>query len=163
MNQTQITELFSIIADGGLEANDIAAMCAEVVKAEADPQTYLANDPKSNYKADFTIPLWQWVLLEQLEDGLIFRAAKADELYKQVEDAFGEGELVLTSAELKDIQATEALALIQKELDPTYTLVNFSQPLNGEMQLILLRSNKLGRFTELCRTLDIAVSPACVK
>jgi hypothetical protein len=160
MNQTHITELFTIIADGGFEPNDIAAMSAEVLKAASDAESYLANDKDSAYPTNAAIPLWEWVLIEQLEDGLIFRASKADALYAQIEDAFGEGELSLTSAELTALSNSDALQLIQKELAPTYTLVNFSKPLNDEMQVLLLRSNKLSRFLVLCKTLELIATPS---
>ncbi|AMC34637.1 hypothetical protein [Janthinobacterium sp. B9-8] len=162
MNQTHITEFFDLIADGGLEQNDILAMSAEVLKAANDAESYLANDKESAYQAHFAIPLWEWVLIEQLEDGLLFRANKADALYAQIEEAFGDGELELTSAALKDLSNADALCLIQKELDPAYTLVNFSKPLNDEMQVLLMRSNKLDRFLALCKTLELAAAPSCI-
>ncbi|AZN35917.1 hypothetical protein [Iodobacter ciconiae] len=161
MNQTHITEFFDLIADGGLEQNDIMAMSTEVLKAEKDAEAYLANDKESAYQAHFAIPLWEWVMIEQLEGGLIFRAKQADALYAQIEDAFGEGELDLAATALKELSNADALALIQKELAPAYTLVNFSKPLNDEMQIVLIRSNKLERFLALCETLELSAAPSC--
>ncbi|WP_293935626.1 hypothetical protein [Iodobacter sp.] len=161
MNHALITELFEIIADGGLEENDIAAMSAEVIKAHADAQTYLANDPASSYKEEFAIPLWEWVLLEQLEDGLIFKSSQAEELYKQIEDAFGEGELELSADALTALTTAGALSRIQNELAPAFTLINFSKNVANEMQILLVRSNKLERFMALCQALGLAATASC--
>jgi len=161
MNHAHISELFDIIADGGLEANDIAAMSAEVIKAHADAQTYLANDPASQYKEEFAIPVWEWVLLEQLEDGLIFKASQADQLYKQIEDAFGEGELELSADALTALTTAGAINRIQNELAPAYTLINFSKSVSSEMQILLVRSNKLERFMVLCQALGLAATLSC--
>jgi hypothetical protein len=158
MNQKHINELFEIIADGSLDAEDIAAMTAEVVKAHADAAAYLLEDAESQYQPSYPLPLWEWVLLEQLEGGLIFHAPTIDALYAQIVDAFGDDELDLTVADLAGLVAAVALTKIQDELAPTYSLVNFSVSVAGEQQLVLVRTAKLERFFELTSALGLSAA-----
>ncbi|WP_410499295.1 hypothetical protein [Chitinibacter sp. S2-10] len=155
MNQKHINELFEIIADGSLDAEDIAAMSAEVIKAHADPAAYLQADTGSQYQESYPLPLWEWVLLEQLEGGLIFHATTIDALYAQIVDAFGDDELDLTVADLAGLDAVVALSKVQEELAPTYSVVDFSQSVADEKQVVLVRTAKLARFLELSAALGI--------
>lgn len=155
MNQKHLNELFDIIVDGSLDADDISAMSLEVSKAHADAAAYLQADSESKYQDGYPLPLWEWVLLEQLEGDLLFHASQVDALYAQIVDAFGEDELDLSVADLAGLDDAAALAKVQDELAPTYTLVDFSVSVAGEKQLVLVRSAKLERFFELCAALGI--------
>ncbi|WP_028453381.1 hypothetical protein [Chitinilyticum aquatile] len=164
--QKQIHELFEILADGGLDAADLDALTAEVGKAAADADAYLAADSASGYPAfaasngDAAMPLWQWVLLEQLEGGMVFRGNRIAELYDDILDAFGEGELDLAAETLAGHNEDAALKLVLEELAPAYTLVNFAQPIDARRQMVLVRSTKLESFLAVCRELNLPISPA---
>ncbi|WP_157669446.1 hypothetical protein [Chitinibacter sp. GC72] len=158
MNQKHINELFEIIADGSLDAEDIAAMSDEVLKAHADAAAYLLDDAESQYQQSYPLPLWEWVLLEQLEGGLIFHAPHIDALYAQIVDAFGDDELDLAVADLAGLDAAAALAKVQDELAPTYSVVDFSKSVAGEKQVVLVRTAKLARFLELSAALGLQAS-----
>ena len=155
-----ITELLEIIADGGFDQDDILAMSTEVSNAHANPAEYLEQNPSTNYPADCKMPVWEWVLLEQLSDGLTFRSSKIDAIYAQIVDAFGDDELDLMPEQLAEIDSLAAIKLIQEELSPHYTLLNFSDSLNEEMQVILVRSHHLPRFLALCQELGIQATPS---
>lgn len=157
MNQAKINELLTILADGSLEAEDIAAMTAEVAKAAADANAYLANDPESQYSAASGMPLAEWVLLEQLEGGLIFRGDTVADVYEQITDAFGEDELDLAVSELISLSEADATVKVAEELAPLYTRVNFSRPIGGaKLQVVLVRTAKLDRFLELAAELGVS-------
>jgi hypothetical protein len=159
MNSAHITELFDIIADGSLDAADIAAMSAEVNSAAQDPAAYLANDPSSAYTEAAGIPVWEWVLLEQLEGGLVFRGDTIAALYEQITEAFGEDELDLAVSELASLSEVDAAAKVAEELAPLYTRVNFSKPIGGaKLQVVLVRTTKLERFSELAAELGVVTA-----
>ncbi|WP_255989379.1 hypothetical protein [Chitinolyticbacter albus] len=164
--QQPIHELLEILADGGLDAADLDAMTAEVSKAAADAAAYLASDTGSGYPAfqaqrgDTAMPLWQWVLLEQLEGGLVFHGSTAAELYAAIVDAFGDDELDLAPAALANLDEASAWQQVREALAPAYTLVDFAQPIDARRQIVLVRSTRLERFSGLASELGLAANPA---
>ncbi|WP_156128974.1 hypothetical protein [Chitinibacter sp. ZOR0017] len=160
MQKKALSELLEIIVDGSLDHDDIQAMLNEVIAAADDAAAYLANDPQSAYRPELNLPLWQWVLLEQLEDGLLFRADDIPALYAQIIDAFGDDELELPLAGLDGLSEQAALYKVQDELEPTFTLVNFSQPFGARWQTVLVRNQKLSRFLDLAKALEIPARPS---
>ncbi|HSC81632.1 MAG TPA: hypothetical protein VLC08_14840 [Chitinolyticbacter sp.] len=164
--QQPIHELLEILADGGLDAADLDAMTAEVGKAAADAAAYLAADTTSGYPAfkalrgDAAMPLWQWVLLEQLEGGLVFRGSTVAELYTAIIDAFGEDELETAPAALANLDEASAWQQVRETLAPAYTPLDFAQPIDAHRQIVLVRSTRLERFAELVNTLELAANPA---
>lgn len=151
--QKQIIEVLELIADGGLDHEDILAMTAEVMAAQQDPDEYRARHEAGFYPTDSAIPLWETVLLEQLEDGLLFKADTVAALYAQISDAFGEGELDLAAESLNGLTDISAIKAIQDELNPNYTLVDFS--ISQDRQLVLIRTHYLANFLKLCKELNI--------
>ena len=149
----QIIEVLELIADGGLDQEDILAMAAEVLAAQQDPEEYRARHEAGFYPTDSAIPLWETVLLEQLEDGLLFKGTTVAELYAQISDAFGEGELDLAAESLNGLTDISAIKAIQDELNPNYTLVDFS--VSPNRQLVLIRTHYLANFLKLCKELNI--------
>ncbi|WP_297574373.1 hypothetical protein [uncultured Deefgea sp.] len=156
--QTQIIELFELIADGGLDHDDILAMSAEVIAAQQDPIAYRARHAADFYPSEMAVPLWEVVLLEQLADGLIFNAQSIPALYQHISEAFGEGELELQASALAELSETSALKAIQDELNPNFTLIDFSQ--REQMQMLLVRTHHLTAFFKLCQALNIQASIA---
>ncbi|WP_028455544.1 hypothetical protein [Chitinilyticum litopenaei] len=162
--QQQIHELFEILADGGLDAADLDALSAEVGKAAADADAYLAADSASGYPAfqarlgEAAMPLWQWVLLEQLEGGMVFRGSTPAAIYAEITDAFGEDELDLAPEALAGLDDATALQHIRAELAPSYTLLDFAQPVDARRQTVLVRSAKVARFAELASALGFSVA-----
>lgn len=149
----QIVEILELIADGGLDQEDILAMAAEVLAAHQDPEAYRARHEAGYYPAESAIPLWETVLLEQLEDGLLFKADTVAALYEQISDAFGEGELDLVAESLDGLTDISAIKAIQDELNPNFTMVDFS--ISNDRQLVLIRSHYLPQFLKLCKELNI--------
>ncbi|MGL4995759.1 MAG: hypothetical protein ACRC01_07000 [Deefgea sp.] len=149
----QIIEILELIADGGLDHEDILAMTAEVMAAQQDPEAYRARHEAGFYPLDAAIPLWETVLLEQLEDGLLFKADTVADLYAQISDAFGENELDLAAESLTGLTDISAIKAIQDELNPNYTLVDFS--VSKDRQLVLIRTHYLANFLKLCKELNI--------
>ncbi|WP_148715286.1 hypothetical protein [Chitinolyticbacter meiyuanensis] len=162
--QQQIHELFEILADGGLDTADLDAMTAEVGKAATDAEAYLAVDTTSGYPTfkaqhgDNAMPLWHWVLLEQLEGGLVFRGSTVAELYASIVDAFGEDELDLSPATLAELDDAGAWHQVRSALAPAYTPADFAQRSDARRQIVLVRSTRLERFTELCSALGLTAS-----
>ncbi|MBM3114419.1 hypothetical protein [Jeongeupia naejangsanensis] len=164
--QQRIHELFDLLADGGLDAADLDAMATEVDQAAADAETYLAADAASGYPAfkaqlgEAAMPLWQWVLLEQLEGGLVFRGHTAVELYAEIVDAFGEDELELAPDALAGLDEAGAWQQVSAALAPAYTPVDFAQAIDARRQIVLVRSAKLDRFLALSREIGLTAHPA---
>lgn len=150
--QKQIIELFEIIADGGLDHEDILAMSAEVMAAQQDPDAYRARHEAGFYPSDSLIPLWETVMLEQLADGLLFKADTVAALFTQISEAFGEGELDLTVESLNGLTDISAIKAIQDELNPNFTLVDLSI---APQQIVLIRTHNLASFFKLCQALNI--------
>ena len=150
--QKQITELFEFIADGGLDHEDILAMTAEVVAAQQDPVAYRARHAEGFYSAETTTPLWESVMLEQLADGLLFKADSVPALYAQISEAFGEDELELTAAALDGLTDISAIKAIQDELNPNFTLVDLGR---APQQIVLIRTHNLPNFLRLCQDLNL--------
>ncbi|WP_203563834.1 hypothetical protein [Deefgea sp. CFH1-16] len=154
---TQIIELFELIADGGLEHEDLLAMTAEVTAAQQDPSAYRARHAADFYPSETAVPLWEVVLLEQLADGLIFNAQSMPALYQQISEAFGEGELELQASALTELSETSALKAIQDELNPNFTLIDFSD--RDQKQMLLIRTHHLTAFFQALPSAQYSSQP----
>ena len=150
-----LEELIGKISSGCMQVTDIARIAAEAAQAYADPQAFLAANPDINYDDSFPIPLGEWVVVGSLPDTVLFQADSYDALFQQIVDSFGPGvNFVLKPKQLAKTEPLKALNRIQVQLSSLspetqgYVLVNFSEPLDDElqaaeaMQISLLKSDE---------------------
>lgn len=165
--RAQLVELVTLISSGSLDDTDIRRIADEAAHAAADPQAYLAANPDGGYEDGGPLPLWQSVLLGNLPDNVLFQANQADELFQQVLDSFGAPtELPLKVESLAGVELLDALRRIQIQLSELYPqtegyeLLDFGEPLETELQMVLIYTRDLPRVLELAMALDIYAAPA---
>lgn len=163
----QLIELVTLISSGSLGDDDIRRIAGEAARAYADPQAYLAANPDSGYEDGCRIPPGQWVLLGNLPDSVLFQAKQADELFQQVLDSFGPPAGAPLKAEaLSGVDLLSALERIQVQLSELYPqtegyeLLDFGEPLDGGLQMVLIYTRDLRRVLELAMALGIYAAPA---
>ncbi len=162
-----LVELIRLISSGCMRDEDIARIADEAAQAYADPQAFLAANPDINYDDDFPIPLGEWVVVGSLPDTVLFQADSAGELFQQIRDSFGPGvPFVLTAKQLAKADLLSALRRIQVQLSALYpekggyVLVDFSEPLDDELQAVLVYTADLPRLLELAVEVGIYAAPA---
>ncbi|SDI10494.1 hypothetical protein SAMN05216603_12151 [Pseudomonas benzenivorans] len=163
----QLEELISRISSGCMLAEDIARIADEAAQAYADPQAFLAANPDINYDDSFPIPLGEWVVVGSLPDTVLFQADSYDALFQQIVDSFGpQVSFVLKPKQLVKVEPLKALNRIQVQLSSLspetqgYVLVDFSEPLDDELQAVLVYRNDLERVLELAVEVGIYAAPA---
>lgn len=162
-----LVELITLISSGSMGNDDIQRIADEAAQAYADPPAFLAAHPESGYEDGCPIPPGEWVLLGSLPDSVLFQAKQADELLQQVIDSFG------TSSpfpfEAGDLAGEDLLTALQRiqvalsELYPEtegYELVDFGEPLDGGLQMVLIYTRDLPRLLELSMEIGIYAAPA---
>ncbi len=167
--KAQLMELLTLISSGSLAEDDIERIAEEANKAFSDPEGYLAMHPNCGYEEGGRPSLGEWVLLANLPDSVLFQARQADELYQQVVDSFGEqpsATLELTPADLAGLELVPALERIQAQLSVLYPqtdgyeLVEFGEPLEDGLQMVLIFTRDLPRLQALAAELGIYAAPA---
>ena len=142
-------------------------MYAEAAEAYADPQAFLAANPDINYDDTYPIPLGEWVVVGSLPDTVLFQGDSYAELLEQIIASFNSD--VPFNIKPKQLAKTEdltALNRIQIQMsalspqDGGYVLLNFSQPLDDEIQAVLVYGNDLPRVLELCAEVGIHGEPS---
>lgn len=163
----QLVELITLISSGSMRDEDIQRIAGEAAQAYADPQAFLAANPGAGYEDSLPIPPGEWVLVSSLPDNVLLQAQQADELLRQIAASFGsQSALALTAAELAGVDLLQALQRIQMELSSLYPkaegyeLVDFSEPLDSELQMVLIYTRDLPRVLELSMDLGIYAAPA---
>lgn len=162
-----LVELVTLVSSGSLGEDDILRIADEAAKAYADPQAYLTANPQSDYEDDGRIPLGQWVLLNSLPDNVLFQARQPDELFQQILDSFGPPDAVpLKPAALVGVDQLSAMQRIQVQLSELYPqtdgyeLVDFGEPLEEGLQMVLIYTRDLPRLLALAMELGIYAAPA---
>ena len=165
--KAQLEELISKISSGCMLAEDIARIADEAAQAYADPQAFLAANPDINYDDSFPIPLGEWVVVGSLPDTVLFQADSYDALFQQIVDSFGPPvSFVLKPKQLVKVEPLKALNRIQVQLSSLspetqgYVLVDFSEPLDDELQAVLVYRSELQRVLELAVEVGIYAAPA---
>jgi hypothetical protein len=162
-----LVELIGKISSGCMAPEDIERVASEASAAYADPAAFLAANPDINYDDTFPMALGEWVVVGSLPDTVLFQADSYADLLAQIVDSFGPG--VAFNLKPKQLAKTEpltALNRIQVQMSALsqdkggYTLVNFSQLLDDELQMVLVYGEDLPRVLELCATAGIAAAPA---
>ena len=165
--RAQLEELIGKISSGCLPQDEISRIADEAAQAYADPAAFLAANPDINYDDSFPIPLGEWMVVGNLPDTVLFQADSHEELFAQITESFGaEVSFVLTAKQLKKVEPLKALNRIQVQLGSLskdtqgYTLVDFSEPLDDELQAVLVYTTDLPRVLELAVEIGIYAAPA---
>jgi hypothetical protein len=163
----QLREFISLVGAGCMPDDEIERIADEAAQAYADPAAFLAANPDINYDDTFPIPLGEWIVLGSLPDTVLFQADSHEELFAQITESFGaEVSFVLTAKQLKKVEPLKALNRIQVQLGSLskdtqgYTLVDFSEPLDDELQAVLVYTTDLPRVLELAVEIGIYAAPA---
>jgi len=162
-----LVELIRKISAGVMGDDEVARIAEEAAQAYADPVAFLAANPDINYDDTFSIPLGEWVVVGSLPDTVLFQADSYGDLFAQIVASFGPG--VAFNLKPKQLAKTEALTALNRiqiqmsALSPEdggYVLLNFSQPLDDEIQAVLVYGNDLPRVLELCAEVGIKGEPS---
>ncbi|WP_407315723.1 hypothetical protein [Pseudomonas sp. nanlin1] len=165
--QTVLTELITKISSGCLADEDIQRIAGEAAQAYADPQAFLAANPDINYDDTFPIALGEWVVVGSLPDTVLFQADTYPDLLAAIMASFGpEVTFNIKPKQLNKVDGLTALNRIQVQLSALskdlggYVLVNFSEPLDDELQMVLVYGQDLARVLELSEQAGITAAPA---
>lgn len=165
--KNQLIELIGKISSGCMGEQDIVRIADEAAQAYADPSAFLAANPDINYDDTFPIPLGEWVVVGSLPDTVLFQADTYMDLFAQIVDSFGKDVAFnIKPKQLAKVDALVALNRIQIQLGSMnkenggYVLMNFSQPLDDELQAVLVYGDDQARVLELCAALNIQAAPA---
>lgn len=162
-----LVELITKISSGCMSEAEIVRIADEAVQAYADPEGFLTANPDINYDETFPIPLGEWIVVGSLPETVLFQADTYMELFAQIVASFGPE--VAFNIKPKQLAKTEALTALNRiqvqmgSMSPEnggYTLVNFSQLLDDEIQAVLVYGNDVPRVLELGAELGIKVEPA---
>ena len=165
--KTALVELISKISAGVMSEDEVARIADEAAQAYADPVAFLAANPDIYYDDSFPIPLGEWVVVGSLPETVLFQADTYGELFAQIVASFGPGvDFNLKPKQLAKTEALTALNRIQVQMSSMnkenggYTLMNFSQLLDDELQMVLVYGNDVPRVLELCAQIGIAAAPS---
>ncbi|MBV4451766.1 MULTISPECIES: hypothetical protein [Pseudomonas] len=165
--KTALVELISKISAGVMGEDEVARIADEAAQAYADPAAFLAANPDINYDDTFPIPLGEWIVVGSLPDTVLFQADSYGDLFAQIVASFGPGVAFnLKPKQLAKTDALTALNRIQIQMsalsadDGGYVLLDFSQPLDDEIQAVLVYGNDLPRVLALCAEVGIKGEPS---
>lgn len=165
--KTTLVELISKISAGVMGEDEVARIADEAAQAYADPAAFLAANPDINYDDTFPIPLGEWIVVGSLPDTVLFQADSYGDLFAQIVASFGPGVAFnLKPKQLAKTDALTALNRIQTQMsalsadDGGYVLLDFSQPLDDEIQAVLVYGNDLPRVLALCAEVGIKGEPS---
>src|SRR5690606_15710039 len=162
-----LAELLTLISSGCMTEEEIARIADEAAQAYADPQAFLQANPDINYDDDFPIPLGEWVVVGSLPETVLFQADDYQALFEQIRASFGESvNFVLQPKQLAKTEPLKALNRIQTQLGALYpekggyVLVDFSEPLDDELQAVLVYTCDIERVMALAVEVGIYAAPA---
>ncbi|MFC6298341.1 hypothetical protein GNF76_24950 [Pseudomonas sp. CCM 7893] len=162
-----LVELITKISSGCLGEAEIVQIADEATQAFADPEAFLAANPDINYDDTFPIPLGEWMVVGSLPDTVLFQADTYSDLFTQIVASFGPG--VAFNLKPKQLLKTEDLTALNRiqiqmsALNPEnggYVLMNFSQLLDDEIQMVLVYGNDVPRVQALCAEVGIKGEPS---
>lgn len=165
--KNQLVELIGKISSGCMTGQDIERIADEAAQAYADPDGFLAANPDINYDDTFPIPLGEWVVVGSLPDTVLFQADRYEDLLAAIVGSFDKSvPFNIKPKQLAKVEPLTALNRIQIQMGSMnkeaggYVLMNFSQLLDDELQMVLVCGNDVQRVLELCAELNIAAAPA---
>ncbi|MDQ0653285.1 hypothetical protein [Pseudomonas cedrina] len=165
--KTALVELISKISAGVMGEDEVARIADEAAQAYADPAAFLAANPDVNYDDTFPIALGEWIVVGSLPDTVLFQADTYGDLFAQIVASFGPS--VAFNLKPKQLAKTEALTALNRiqiqmsalsAQDGGYVLLDFSQPLDDEIQAVLVYGNDLPRVLALCAEVGIKGEPS---
>ncbi|TWI47260.1 hypothetical protein IQ22_04324 [Pseudomonas duriflava] len=163
----QLLELITKISSGCLSDEEIERIATEAAQAYADPEAFLAANPDINYDDTFPIPLGEWVVIGSLPETVLFQADTYADLFQQIVDSFGKDvSFNIKPKQLVKVEPLKALNRIQVQLSSMYpekggyVLMDFSDPLDDELQAVLVYTSDVDRVQALCDELEIYAAPA---
>ncbi len=165
--KASLLELVTLISSGCMTEEEIARIADEADQAYADPQAFLQANPDINYDDSFPIPLGEWVVIGSLPDTVLFQADDYEQLFSQIVASFGDSvHFVLKPKQLAKTEPLKALNRIQVQMSSLYpekggyVLVDFSEPLDDELQAVLVYTCDLQRMMQLAVQVGIYAMPA---
>ncbi|MBB2494702.1 hypothetical protein [Aquipseudomonas ullengensis] len=165
--KAQLLELITLISSGCMTDEEIARIADEADQAYADPQAFLAANPDINYDDSFPIPLGEWVVVGSLPETVLLLADSYEELLQSIIESFGpDVTFNIKPKQLAKVEPLKALNRIQVQLSSMYkekggyVLVDLSEPLDDELQCVLVYTSDLARVVELAVAVGIYAAPA---
>jgi len=162
-----LAELIRLISSGCMSDDDINRVADEAAQAYANPEAFLQANPDINYDDEFPIPLGEWVVVGSLPDTVLFQADDYQTLFEQIVGSFGpDVSFVLKPKQLAKTEPLKALNRIQTQLSSLYpekggyVLVDFSEPLDDELQAVLVYTSDVDRVMALAVEVGIYAAPA---
>lgn len=163
----QLQELIRNISSGCLGEEEIARIADEAAQAYADPQAFLAANPDINYDDSFPILLGEWMVVGSLPETVLFQGDTHEALFEQIVASFGpEVSFVLKPKQLHKVEPLKALNRIQVQLGSLYpekggyVLLDFSAPLDDELQAVLVYACDLEATLQLAAAVGIHAAPS---
>ena len=162
-----LVELITLVSSGCMGDEEIVRLADEAAQAYAHPPGFLLANTDIIYDDDFPIPLGEWMIVGSLPDTVLFQADDYQALFEQIRASFGESvSFVLQPKQLAKVEPAKALNRIQTQLSALYpekggyVLVNFSEPLDDELQAVLVYSCDVERVMALAVEVGIYAAPA---
>jgi len=162
-----LIEFISKISSGCMTDEDIERIADEAAQAYAHPDAFLAANPDINYDETFPIPLGEWIVVGSLPETVMFQADTYMDLFSEITASFGpDVAFNIKPRQLAKTEPLTALNRIQIQLGSMnkemggYVLMNFSEPLDDELQTVLVYGNDQARVMELGVELGILIEPA---
>lgn len=164
-----LIELVGKISSGCLAESDILRIADEADQAYADPAAFLAANPDILYDDTFPIPLGEWVIVGSLPDTVLFQADTCELLMEQIIESFGPGVTFnLKPKQLAKADMPTALKRMQIQMSALsqdrggYVLVNFSEPLDDVLQMVLVFGEDVERVLALCAVVGLKAGRAVI-
>jgi hypothetical protein len=162
-----LIEFISKISSGCMSDEEIAKVADEAAQAYADPEAFLSANPDINYDDTFPIPLGEWVVVGSLPETVLFQADTYADLLSEITASFGPGVTFnIKPKQLAKAEPLTALNRIQIQLGSMnkeaggYVLMNISEPMDDELQSVLVYGNDQARVMALGVELGILIEPA---
>lgn len=162
-----LAELIRLISSGCMSEEEIVRLADEAAQAYADPQGFLQANTDIIYDDDFPIPLGEWMIIGSLPDTVLFQGDDYQALFEQIVASFGPSvDFVLKPKQLAKTEPLKALNRIQTQLSSLYpekggyVLVDFSEPLDDELQAVLVYTSDIERMMALAVEVGIYAAPA---
>ncbi|MFK3973805.1 hypothetical protein ACI2KS_24120 [Pseudomonas sp. NPDC087358] len=165
--KASLIEFISKISSGCMSDEEIARIADEAAQAYADPDAFLAANPDINYDDSFPIPLGEWIVVGSLPETVMFQADSYMDLFTEITASFGpDVAFNIKPRQLAKVEPRVALNRIQIQLGSMnremggYVLMNLGEPLDDELQTVLVYGNDQARVMALGVELGILIEPA---
>jgi hypothetical protein len=164
--KASLIEFISKISSGCMSDEEIDKIADEAAQAYADPDAFLAANPDINYDDTFPIPLGEWIVIGSLPETVMFQADTYMDLFSEITASFGPGvEFNIKPKQLAKAEPLTAMNRIQIQMGSMnkenggYVVMNLSEPLDDELQTVLVYGNDQARVMELGVELGILIEP----